>query len=319
MKNIAVITSGGDAPGMNAALRAVVRKAVYNNYDVYAFERGYQGILEKEFQKMNSRSVSDILQRGGTILKSARCLEFKKIEARREAKKTLDTLEIDTLVVIGGDGSFKGALQLEKLGVKTICIPGTIDNDLGYTDYTIGFDTAITTVIEAVSKLRDTSSSHNRVFVVEVMGRNCGDIALYAGLSSGAENIIVPEVKYDINEIIQSVKRGMLSGKSHNIILVAEDVLDVFELSRKIEKETDISSRVAVIGHLQRGGSPTAFDRILATRMGSYAIDLIKDNKSGLAVGIKGNDIIGIDIDKALNKKDIIDKNMYELFKILAK
>ncbi len=319
IKNIAVLTSGGDSPGMNAAIRAVVRKGIYHGLDVYGIERGYRGLINGDIKKLNRSSVSEILQRGGTFLKSARCLEFLEEEGQNKALDVLKAMEIDAVVVIGGDGSFKGAKALHEHGIKTIALPGTIDNDLGYTDYTIGFDTAITTVIDAVSKIRDTSSSHERIFIIEVMGRHCGDIALYAGLASGAESVIVPEVGFNLDEVVTTIKRGKIVGKSHNIILLAEGIGNPYEIAKAIENESGEPTRVAVIGHLQRGGSPTAFDRILATRMGAEAIDLLLEEKSGIAIGIQGNNMIHVDIDYAVSKRDKLNMELYELSDILEK
>ncbi len=319
IKNIAVLTSGGDSPGMNAAIRAVVRKGIYHGLDVYGIERGYKGLIDGDIIKLNRSSVSEKLQRGGTFLKSARCLEFIEKEGQKKALDVLKAMEIDAVVVIGGDGSFKGAKKLHEHGIKTIALPGTIDNDLGYTDYTIGFDTAITTVIDAVTKIRDTSSSHDRVFVIEVMGRHCGDIALFAGIASGADSVVVPEVGLDIDEIVTTIKRGKILGKNHSIVLVAEGIGNPYEIKEAIEKESGEQVRVVVIGHLQRGGSPTAFDRILATRMGAEAIDLLLKGESGVAVGIKGNEMINVDIDEAVSTRDKLNKKLYKLAEILEK
>ncbi len=319
IKNIAVLTSGGDSPGMNAAIRAVVRKGIYHGLDVYGIERGYRGLIDGDIKKLNRSSVSEKLQKGGTFLKSARCLEFLEEEGQQKALDVLKAMEIDALVVIGGDGSFKGAKKLHEYGIKTIAIPGTIDNDLGYTDYTIGFDTAITTVIDAVTKIRDTSSSHDRIFVIEVMGRHCGDIALYAGIASGADSVVVPEIGFNLDEVVTTIKRGKILGKSHSIILVAEGIGNPYEIKDAIEKESGEQVRVVVIGHLQRGGSPTAFDRILATRMGAEAIDLLLKGKSGVAIGIKGNEMKNMDIDDAVSTRDKLNVKLYELAEILEK
>lgn len=319
MKNVAVLTSGGDAPGMNAAVRAVVRTGNYYGLKVYGVEKGYSGLIEGKLELMDNGSVSDILQRGGTILKTARSEEFRTEEGLNRAIEVLKLFDIEALVVIGGDGSFKGALELHKRGIKTIGLPGTIDNDLGYTDYTIGFHTAITTVTDAVSKLRDTSSSHERVFVVEVMGRNCGDIALYAGICSGAEHVLVPEVEFDIKAVAESVKSGMLKGKSHHIILLAEGITNPYELTKEIEELSGVPTRLAVIGHLQRGGSPTTFDRMLATRMGAEAIELLCKEQSGLAVGIRGNEMTHTELDDAISRIDRLNMQLYELADILAR
>lgn len=319
MKRIAVLTSGGDAPGMNAAIRSVVRVGIYHGLEVIGIRRGYEGLLEGDFVEMTRSSVSDILQRGGTILQTARSPEFQENGGPEKAARILQDRGIDSLIVIGGDGSFKGAKLLNDLGIPTIGVPGTIDNDLGYTDYTIGFYTAIETVMEAVGKLRDTSSSHGRMFVVEVMGRNCGDIALYAGVISGAENVIVPEVDYDMVEICRSVIQGQERGKNHHIILLSEGVTDANAFTKELSECSGYPARLAVIGHLQRGGSPTAFDRLLATQMGAKAVELLIHGKSGVAVGIRGNKLHCMEIDEAIGVRDRLNMNLYELAEILAK
>lgn len=319
MKRIAVLTSGGDAPGMNAAIRAVVRTGIDQGLEVFGIRRGYEGLLEGDFFAMQTSSVSDILQRGGTILKSARSQEFLEKEGQIKAAQILRDQAIDALIVIGGDGSFKGAKRLNDLGIATIGIPGTIDNDLGYTDYTIGFFTAIETVMEAIAKLRDTSSSHGRMFVVEVMGRNCGDIALYAGVISGAENVIVPEVEYDMTELCHSIKAGQERGKNHHIILLSEGVTDATKFTEELEQASGYPARLAVIGHLQRGGSPTAFDRLLATQMGAKAVELLLEGVSGAAVGIRGNKIYCMEIDQAIAVRDRLNMELYGLAQVLAK
>ena len=318
MKSIGVLTSGGDAPGMNAAIRAVVRTAMQYKWDVYGIRRGFRGILEKDFMNLDSRSVSDILQRGGTFLQSARCPEFQTEEGLQKGLANLRDLALDGLVVIGGDGSFRGSMELVKGGIPTIVLPGSIDNDLGYTDYTIGFDTAITTVMDAVSKLRDTSSSHSRVFVVQVMGRDCGDIALHAGIISGAEEVVVPEVDFDMDELVAEIRMGMARGKSHYIILLAEGAADPFEFTKQIEEGSGMDTRLNIIGYIQRGGSPSSFDRMIATRMGVKAVELLHQGKSGLAVGIRGNKIIHEDLQKAIVTRDKLDRELYKMAKILA-
>ena len=312
-KKIAVLTSGGDAPGMNAAIRAVVRTALHHNIEVMGVHRGYSGLLNGEMFPMNRSSVSDIIQRGGTILRTARCEEFKKEEVRKEAVKILQDNGVDALVVIGGDGSFTGAKLLSKLGVKTIGLPGTIDNDLTYTDYTIGFDTALNTVTDAVDKIRDTSTSHERVSIVEVMGRNCGDIALYAGIACGAEYIITPEKGYDKKELCDIILDGKKKGKMHNLILLAEGVGGASELAKYIENETKIEARATVLGHVQRGGSPSAFDRVLASRMGSKAIELLLEGKTSRVVGIRKNEIYDVDIDEALALDRTFDDKLFSI------
>jgi len=318
MKTIGVLTSGGDAPGMNAAIRAVVRTGIYNNLRVMGIKQGYNGLIDGNIYEMNLSSVADIIHRGGTILRTARCEEFTTEAGREKAKTVLKVFRIDGLVVIGGDGSLRGASELNKLGFPTIGIPGTIDNDLGYTDYTIGFDTAINTVIDAISNIRDTSTSHGRANIIEVMGRHCGDIALHAGLAGGAESIIVPEEGFNIDDVCKRLIQGKNRGKLHSIILLAEGVGNAYELGNQIQKFTGIETRVTILGHLQRGGSPTAFDRILASKMGARAVQLLMEGKTARTLGVKGNKIIDVDIDEALSIEKIFDKETYELTKILS-
>lgn len=321
MKGIGILTSGGDAPGMNAAIRAVVRTAIYYGYKVYGIEKGYRGLLDEEFVEMDLSSVGDIIQRGGTILKSSRCDEFKTAEGREKAVEILENYGIESLVVIGGDGSFTGAKLLSELGVKTIGIPGTIDNDLAYTDYTIGFDTAMNTVIDAIGKIRDTSSSHDRVNIVEVMGRNCGDLALYAGVAGGAETIVVPEREIRTDEIVSKLRTTQKRGKKHSIIVLAEGA-DIeggaLGLKNALTVKDKADVRITVLGHVQRGGSPSAFDRILASKLGNKAVELLIEGKSKRVVGIKDNKIIDLDIDDALSMEKEFDQDLYEMAKILS-
>lgn len=319
MKKIAVLTSGGDAPGMNAAIRAVVRTALHHGIEVMGVQRGYSGLINGEMFPMSRSSVSDIIQRGGTILRTARCLEFKQEEVRKEAAKILRDNGVDALVVIGGDGSFTGAKLLSKLGVKTIGLPGTIDNDLSYTDYTIGFDTALNTVIDAIDKIRDTSTSHERVSIVEVMGRNCGDIALHTGLACGAEYIITPEKGYDRDELCKVIKEGKHGGKIHNLIVLAEGVGGASELAKYVEAQTGIETRATVLGHIQRGGSPSTFDRVLASKMGSKAVELLLEGKTSRVVGIKENEIFDQDIDEALALDRKFDEKLYSIAEEISK
>lgn len=321
MKTIGILTSGGDAPGMNAAIRAVVRSAIYYGCKVYGINRGYKGLLEEDLVEMNLSSVGDIIHRGGTILKSSRCEEFKTEEGRKLGVKVLKKYGIDCLVVIGGDGSFNGAKKLSEMGFPAIGIPGTIDNDLEYTDYTIGFDTAMNTVIDAIGKIRDTSSSHERVNIVEVMGRNCGDLALYAGIAGGAETIIVPEVDVKLDEIALRLKTTQKRGKRHSIIVMAEGVEKVgsaSDLKKVLTEEAGADVRVTVLGHVQRGGSPTAFDRILASRFGYRAVELLLEGKSSRVVGIKDNKIIDMDIQEALAMPKTFNRELYEMAKVLS-
>lgn len=318
VKRIGVLTSGGDAPGMNAAIRAVVRAGIYNNIEVMGIERGYAGLINGEIKEMNLSSVGDSIHRGGTILKTARCEEFKTDEGRNKALNVLNIFGIEGLGVIGGDGSFNGVQKLSHEGIKTIGIPGTIDNDLSYTDYTIGFDTAVNTVLYVVSKIRDSSISHERTSIIEVMGRHCGDIALYAGLAGGAESVLVPEEKFDIDNICEKLIQGKVRGKLHHIIMLAEGTGYAFELKKKILEKTGIEARVTVLGYIQRGGSSTAIDRILASKMGAKAVELLMEEKSGRVIGIKNNQLIDLDIDEDLSKEREFDKRMYELTKILS-
>ncbi|MGL5352947.1 MAG: 6-phosphofructokinase [Clostridium sp.] len=313
MKKIAILTSGGDAPGMNAAIRAVVRSALYNGIEVMGVQRGYSGLINGELFNMDRASVSDIIHRGGTILRTARCLEFKKEEVRKEAVKILQDNGVDALVVIGGDGSFMGAKLLSKLGVKTVGLPGTIDNDLTYTDYTIGFDTALNTVIDAIDKVRDTSTSHERVSVVEVMGRDCGDLALYAGLAGGAEYIITPEKGYCKEDLCKVILEGKEKGKIHNLILLAEGVGGAQDLAKHVESVTGIETRATVLGHVQRGGSPSAFDRVLASKMGAKAVEILLEGKTSRVIGIKENVVIDQDIDEALALTRTFDEKLFKI------
>ncbi|EOD00854.1 6-phosphofructokinase [Caldisalinibacter kiritimatiensis] len=318
MKTIGVLTSGGDAPGMNAAIRAVVRTGIYNEIKIMGIKQGYNGLINGDIEEMELSSVADIIHRGGTVLRSARCEEFKTEEGRNKALTVLKVFGIEGLVVIGGDGSFMGAKKLSEAGIPTIGIPGTIDNDLGYTDYTIGFDTAVNTVLDAISKIRDTSTSHGRANIIEVMGRDCGDIALYAGLAGGAESVIVPEEDFDVDEVCKRLIQGKNRGKLHSIIMLAEGVGNAYELGKTIQEKTGIETRCTVLGHIQRGGSPSAFDRLLASRMGARAVELLLEGKSGRVIGAKKNELFDMDIDEALDVKKEFDKKAYELTKILS-
>ncbi|MBU5675026.1 6-phosphofructokinase [Alkaliphilus sp. MSJ-5] len=318
MKKIAVLTSGGDAPGMNAAIRAVVRSGIYNDVKVMAIKQGFNGLINANIEEMNLSSVADIIHRGGTILRTARSEEFRTEEGQRKALNVINVLGIEGIIVIGGDGSFKGAKKLNDLGIPTIGVPGTIDNDLGYTDYTIGFDTSINTVIDAISKIRDTSTSHGRANIIEVMGRHCGDIALMAGLAGGAESIIVPEVGFNVDQVCNKLLKGRNRGKLHSIIILAEGVGGAVEMSKEIEDKTGIETRATILGHIQRGGSPTASDRILASKMGAKAVDLLLQGVGNRVVGVNGKKLIDMDIDEALSIKSNFDMETYELAKILS-
>lgn len=318
MKRIGVLTSGGDSPGMNAAVRAVVRKAIYHNVEVYGIYNGYSGLINGKIEKLEIGSVGDIIHRGGTKLYTARCPEFKTVEGREKGIENLKKFGIEGLVVIGGDGSFMGAKKLTELGFPCVGVPGTIDNDIPGTDFTIGFDTALNTVIDAIDKIRDTATSHERTYVVEVMGRHAGDIALWSGLAGGAESILIPEADYDMDEIIARLRRGHERGKKHSIIIVAEGVGSGVEFGKRIEDETSLETRVSVLGHIQRGGSPSAFDRVLASRLGAYAVELLLEGKGGRCVGIQSNELVHHDILDILDKKHTVDQNMYRLSQELS-
>jgi len=302
MKRIGVLTSGGDSPGMNACIRAVVRGALSFGMEVYGIKRGFEGLIDGDIEAMNVSSVADIIHRGGTVLRTARSDRFMTPEGRERAIAMLETFGIDGLVVIGGDGSLHGAMELMEQGVKVIGLPGTIDNDLGYTDYTIGFDTAVNTALSAIGNIRDTSSSHGRTTIIEVMGRNCGDIALYAGLAGGAETILVPEEPVDVNDICKKLIVGINRGKLHSIIIRAEGVeISSQELADILAKKTGLDTKVVILGYIQRGGSPTATDRLLASRMGVHAAELLKEDITGKAVGIRGDEIFSMDLEEALS------------------
>src|SRR5690625_5125686 len=313
MKKIGVLTSGGDAPGMNAAVRAVVRKALYHNLEIYGIYYGYDGLMEGNIQKMELGSVGDIIQRGGTILYSARSNDFKTDEGQLRAIEQMKKLGLEGLIVIGGDGTFRGAQKLTEKGFPCIGVPGTIDNDISGTDFTIGFDTALNTIVDAVDKIRDTATSHERTYVIEVMGRDAGDLALWAGLANGAESVIIPERNEDFENVIAKLKRGQERGKKHSIILLAEGVGSGVEYGQRIKEETNMETRVTVLGHIQRGGSPSGFDRVLASRLGARAVDLLMEDIGGRMVGIQNNVVVHHDINEILNKKHHINMKMYEL------
>ena len=318
MKRIGVLTSGGDSPGMNAAVRAVVRQAIYQNIEVYGVYQGYNGLITGNIKKLELGSVGDIIHRGGTMLYTARCEEFKTREGQLKGIEQLKKHGIEGLVVIGGDGSYRGAKALTELGFPCVGVPGTIDNDIPGTEYTIGFDTALNTVIDAIDKIRDTATSHERTFIVEVMGRNAGDLALWSGLAGGAETILIPEDNHDMDDIARRLKKGQERGKKHSIIIVAEGVMGGNEFAMKLKEATNLETRVSVLGHIQRGGSPTASDRVLASRLGSHAVDLLAAGKGGRAVGIEKNQLVDYDIIEALAKEHVLDLNMYKLSKELS-
>ena len=320
MRKIAVLTSGGDAPGMNAAIRAVVRCGIEAGFEVYGIRRGYEGLLDADIIPLGRRDVGDIMQRGGTILKTARSARFNTEEGLDRAAEVLNTFGIEGLVVIGGDGSTKGALALSKKGINLMTLPGTIDNDLAYTDYTIGFDTAVSTVLEAIGKVRDTSTSHDRTTVIEVMGRHCGDIALYAGITGGAEYVLLPEKEFDINKIARRVIEGENNGKQHSIIINAEGSgISSADLAKELEKKTGKETRVVILSYLQRGGAPTMSDRLLATLCAEKAINLFAGGFSNRAIGIVSGHIISCDIEEALAQTREFNTDMYNLIGVLAK
>ncbi|WP_020062418.1 6-phosphofructokinase [Bacillus sp. 123MFChir2] len=318
MKRIGVLTSGGDSPGMNAAIRAVVRKAIYHDLEVYGIYHGYAGLISGHIEKLELGSVGDIIHRGGTKLYTARCPEFKELEGQLKGIEQLKKFGIEGLVVIGGDGSYQGAKKLTEHGFPCVGVPGTIDNDIPGTDFTIGFDTALNTVIDAIDKIRDTATSHERTYVIEVMGRHAGDIALWAGLADGAETILIPEETYDMEDVIARLKRGSERGKKHSIIVVAEGVGSAIEIGKQIEEATNFDTRVTVLGHVQRGGSPSAMDRVLASRLGARAVELLLKGQGGRCVGIQKNQLVDHDIIEALAKKHEIDAEMYQLSKELS-
>lgn len=320
MKKIGILTSGGDAPGMNAAIRAVVRCGIEEGFEVYGIERGYEGLIEGEIRQMYRSSVGDILHRGGTMLKTARSERFKTPEGQKMALNMLQSFGIEGLVVIGGDGSMKGGLVLDKFGIPIMSIPGTIDNDLGYTDYTIGFDTAVNTVLSAISNIRDTSSSHERTTVIEVMGRNCGDIALYSAICGGAENVLIPEAEFDVNAICRKIIQGRNRGKLHNIIIKAEGVdIPSEELVSTISERTGQSVKLVVLAYLQRGGSPTARDRLIAALMAERAVKLLVEESNSKAIGIVGDKIVDYDLAEALKINNEVDYRLLKITDVLSK
>ena len=323
IKRIGVLTSGGDSPGMNAAIRSVVRTASFHGLQCTAIYRGYQGMIEGDFEDFNARSVNNIIQKGGTILKSARCEAFRAAEGRKTAHEQLVGAGIDAIVVIGGNGSLTGAQKLnEEFGFPVMGIPGTIDNDILGTDYTIGFDTAINTVVEAIDKIRDTASSHNRLFFVEVMGRDVGLVALNSGVGAGAEEILIPEQNLGLDRLLESLKHSKESGKSSSIVVVAEGDKtgkNVFELKEYVEKHLPIYDvRVSVLGHMQRGGSPTCFDRVLASRMGVKAVESLMEGKTNYMIGIENNQMVLTPIDYAISGLTPIDQELIRVSDIMS-
>ena len=323
ISNIAVLTSGGDSPGMNAAVRAVVRTCAFHNVGCFGVFQGYQGLIDNKMESMNARSVKDIINKGGTILKSARCLEFRTPKGRKMAYNNLKKNKIDGMVVIGGDGSFTGAMIFQKeFSFPVIGIPGTIDNDIQGTRFTLGYDTALNTVIDAIDKIRDTASSHNRLFFVEVMGRDAGHIALNAGIGAGAEEILIPEEDMGLERLLESLKRSEKSGKTSSIVVVAEGDKtgkNVFEIASYIENNLPYYEvRVSVLGHMQRGGTPSCFDRVLASRMGVFAVESLLEGNSNKMVGIIDENITLTPLEEAIKGKSRINNNLIRVSDILS-
>ncbi|MBA1435010.1 6-phosphofructokinase [Bombilactobacillus bombi] len=319
MKKIGIMTSGGDAPGMNAAIRAVARRAMSFGIEVYGINYGYAGLVAGDIFKMERSSVGDIINRGGTILYSARYPEFAQEEGQLKGIEQLKKFGIDALVVIGGDGSYHGALRLTEHGYNAVGLPGTIDNDIPYTDFTIGFDTAVNTVVESIDKIRDTAASHERTFVIEVMGRGAGDIALWAGVAGGADEIIVPERPFDIQQVAKNIQNLRARGKKHTIVVLAEGVMHANEFMDQLKQYGDFDARSTVLGHVQRGGSPSGRDRVLASKMGAYAVDLLNEGKGGIAIGIENNQLTYHNMTDLFSSKHQPDMELYDINKTLAK
>ena len=320
MKNIAILTSGGDAPGMNAAIRSAAKYAMSKGIKVYGIRRGYAGMLHDEIFEMTSTDVSGVVDRGGTFLLTARLPEFKQPEVRAQAAAKLKAKGIEGLVVIGGDGSFHGADFLYKEhGIKAIGIPGTIDNDIAGSDYTIGYDTTLNVILDAMGKLRDTATSHERTYLLEVMGRHAGDLALYSCLAGGGDSLLIPEKGYSIDELANQINQRRAQGKLHDIIVVAEGVGSAFDIAKDLKDKVKSEMRVTVLGHIQRGGTPSALDRIIATKMGAYAVDLLLEGTSGVMVGIESNKLVTYPISHAWEAKKVINEKDYELALILGK
>ncbi|MBR1739805.1 MAG: 6-phosphofructokinase [Ruminococcus sp.] len=318
VKKIGVLTSGGDAPGMNAAVRAVCRAALAKGIEVVGILRGYNGLLNGEIIEMNARTVSGIIQRGGTCLYTARCPEFRDIEGVKKGRDRCIEMGLDGVVVVGGDGSFRGAADLSAQGIPCIGLPGTIDNDITCTEYTIGYDTAMNTAMEMIDKIRDTAQSHDRCSVVEVMGRHAGHIAINVGLAVGAEAVIVPEKEYDLNVIAHKMQQTMKNGKTHFVIVVAEGVGKSDYIARTLQELTGVESRVTVLGHVQRGGSPTVRDRVIATQMGYHAVELLEQGIGNRVVGMKDNKVYDVDIQEALAMKKPFEDKLYEILQNTA-
>lgn len=318
LKRIAVMTSGGDSPGMNAAIRAVVRVALNEGVEVWGIYNGYAGMYEDKMVKLESRSVGDILQRGGTFLGTARCEVFRTLEGRQKAAENLRRRGIEGVIVIGGDGSLTGALLLSELGIAVVGLPGTIDNDIWGSDNTIGFDTAVNTVVDAINKLRDTASSHGRVMILEVMGRNSGWIAMTAGLAGGAEQILIPEMSVNLDELCQNLRKSHDSGKKYSIVVVAEGVGSAVDIGEKIAADTGLDTRVSVLGHIQRGGSPSVSDRVLASMLAEHAVLALVSGISNVCFGYRNGGVVPIDLADAINHKRTIDTSIFRLASVLS-
>lgn len=320
MKNIAVLTSGGDCPGMNAAIRSIVRTGLSFGINIYGVEQGYKGLIEDKFFIMDSKSVANIIQKGGTILRSARSEEFKKESGQKKAISILEKNKIDALIVIGGDGSLTGANILSKVyGVNVIGLPGSIDNDIYGTDMAIGVDTALNTILRSIDIINDTASSHDRTFIIEVMGRKCGYLALMSAIAGGAEAVLIPEVEYDIESIIKKIKRRYEEGKSRSVVILAEGVGSAYDFGKVFGMIGGFETRITVLGHIQRGGSPSVFDRILATRMGTSAVESLLDGKSGMMVGLQKTKMELITLDEVVQNKKNIDSKMLAIAEILSR
>lgn len=318
MKKIAVLTSGGDAPGMNPGIRAVVRTGIYHGIEVIGIRHGYAGLLQGDFISMQLESVGDIVQRGGTCLYTARCPEFMTEDGQLRGYRNLHDAGIDALIVFGGDGSFRGALALHRLGIKTIGVPSTIDNDIACCDVTVGFDTAVQTAIESIDKIRDTATSHERTYVIEVMGRSAGHIALQAGLAGGAESVLLPEVPYDLKDVLVRLERGIMRGKKHSIIVIAEGAGSGVEVGKYVREHTGLDVRVTVLGHVQRGGAPTARDRVLASRLGAHAVELCRQGESGKMAGTQNGELCAVPFETVFAAERKPDMSVYDLANILS-
>ncbi|HBV22183.1 MAG TPA: 6-phosphofructokinase [Jeotgalicoccus sp.] len=318
MKKIAVLTSGGDAPGMNAAIRAVVRKAIHDDMEVYGVNHGFNGLINNDIKKMGLGDVGDIIHRGGTFLYSARCEEFKTLKGRQKAADNLTALGIEGLVVIGGDGTYMGASELGKLGIKTVGVPATIDNDIAGTDVTIGYDTALNTIVDMIDRIRDTATSHERTFIIEVMGRDSGELALNAGLAAGAETIFIPERDTKMADVAGRIQAGLDRGKKHSLIVVAEGVMSAEYCSTELAKYINIETRISVLGHIQRGGKPSASDRVLGSRLGAYAVSLLQHGQSGVGAGISKNELTATDFTYVQVHDKQYDNSIYLLSKELS-